>query len=355
MVRVPGPLGDSGFHREPEEDAQVKIEAGEQASSDIGSTKTPLNQARSAERQGAGRNAVDGREIDLDPDSYSDLEDKLQPPPQVPSGTPVDLETNPDPPTRQTKVRSERYAFAQSLIKPQSQPFSTRRGKLEATRKKLKAPDTEVENQIRSTADQWSIQVIQDAFHKKELRKLLLEDPVIETMQVRQIGELMGLVTAPPTTSNELVAVKALMNPLKEAGLVAGAFEADQVFDVGMDAIRAASFSLFHKTKILVGESPSIMDPTVSPQISSYESAAEPGLDSSEEPRRMSLGSSGTAMLVDRLRMTSKNAPRPDWAIRAQLRQIERLRPQSLRPTPRIGLERTSRPPCHASSGNNKL
>ncbi|GMF47054.1 unnamed protein product [Phytophthora fragariaefolia] len=221
------------------------------------------------------------------------------------------------------------------------------------TRKKMKAPDAEVEDQSRSTADQWSIQAIEDAFHKKEQRKLLLEDPVLQTMKVRQIGELMGPVTAPPTTSNELVAVKALMNLLKEAGLVAGAFGADQLFDLGLDAIRASSFGLFHKLKILVGESPSIIDLTVAPQISSYESAAEPGSDSSEEPRRMSLGPSGTAMLVDRLRVTSKKAPRPDRAVRAQptTDRATTTAISSSDSTDRLG----GRPPCHASSGNNKL
>ncbi|GMF56160.1 unnamed protein product [Phytophthora fragariaefolia] len=141
---------------------------------------------------------------------------------------------------------------------------------------------------------------------------MLLEDPVLQMMQLGQIGDLMGPVTAP------LIAVKALMNLLKEAGLVAGAFGADELFDLGLDAIRSASLELFHKLKILVRESPPIADPTVSPQIRSYESAAEPGSDSSEEPRRMSLGPSGTAMLADRLRSTRKKAPRSDRVVRAQ-------------------------------------
>ncbi|KAE9268156.1 hypothetical protein PR003_g31541 [Phytophthora rubi] len=53
MVRVPGSLGDSGFHRESAEDVQVKKEPGEEASSEHGSTKTLLNETRSADRQRA--------------------------------------------------------------------------------------------------------------------------------------------------------------------------------------------------------------------------------------------------------------------------------------------------------------
>ncbi|KAG2788871.1 hypothetical protein PC129_g20665 [Phytophthora cactorum] len=56
MVRVPGSLGDSGFHRESQEDVQVKIEPGEESSSEVGSTTMQLNEARSADRRSAGRN-----------------------------------------------------------------------------------------------------------------------------------------------------------------------------------------------------------------------------------------------------------------------------------------------------------
>ncbi|GMG16445.1 unnamed protein product [Phytophthora fragariaefolia] len=156
-------------------------------------------------------------------------------------------------------------------------------------------------------------------------------------MQVRQIGDLMGPVTAPLTSSEELIAVKALMNLLKEAGLVAEEFGADQLFDYGLDAIRSASLGLFHKLKIWVGESPSIVDPTVSPKISSYNSATEPGSDTSEEPRRMSLGPSGTLMLADRLRSTRKKRHHDQIGSSGlNLRRIERPRPRSHRRTPPI-------------------
>ncbi|KAG3073077.1 hypothetical protein PI124_g19334 [Phytophthora idaei] len=45
MVRVPGYFGDSEFHREYQEDVQVKIERGEEASSEVGPTTTQLNEA----------------------------------------------------------------------------------------------------------------------------------------------------------------------------------------------------------------------------------------------------------------------------------------------------------------------
>ncbi|EGZ21102.1 hypothetical protein PHYSODRAFT_396877, partial [Phytophthora sojae] len=87
LVRVPGSLGDSGFHRESVEDAQVKKEPGEEASSDVGSTEKLLNKTRSADRQSARRTSGD---------LETDLEAKPQHPPQVASGTPVDLGANRD-------------------------------------------------------------------------------------------------------------------------------------------------------------------------------------------------------------------------------------------------------------------
>ncbi|KAG2892261.1 hypothetical protein PC116_g13488 [Phytophthora cactorum] len=96
MVRVPGSLGDSGFHRESQEDVQVKIEPGEEASSEVGSTTTQLNETRSADRRSAGRNSGDVRKADPDPD----LEEKPLYPPQVPPGTPADLNLCRDPLTK---------------------------------------------------------------------------------------------------------------------------------------------------------------------------------------------------------------------------------------------------------------
>ncbi|KAE8998049.1 hypothetical protein PR001_g19424 [Phytophthora rubi] len=113
MVRVPGSSGDSGFHRESQEEVKVKIEQEDQASSDLGSTTTTLNKARPADRQSAGRKSIDGKEADPDPD----LEDKPQPPSQVTSGTPVGLESHRDPLTKQTKAGQNRYAFTDSPVK----------------------------------------------------------------------------------------------------------------------------------------------------------------------------------------------------------------------------------------------
>ncbi|POM69474.1 Hypothetical protein PHPALM_14234 [Phytophthora palmivora] len=101
--------------------------------------------------------------------------------------------------------------------------------------------------------------------------------------------------------------------------MTTGAFDADDVFDLDLKVIQTATKDLFSKLKILVGEIPQITDPVPSPpasitdrQTSSshYASAAEDESDLSSEPKRMSLGPSGTSMLEARSKIQRRNQPR---------------------------------------------
>ncbi|EGZ13102.1 hypothetical protein PHYSODRAFT_334906, partial [Phytophthora sojae] len=232
MVRVPESLGDSGFHRESVEDAQVKKEPGEEASSDIGSTKTLLNKTRSADRQ---RTSVDGIEGDLE----TDLEDKPQHPPQVPSGTPVDLGANRDSLTKQTKAGSDRYAFADSPIRLDPGYLDAIADKTQIVRKKLRAPGLDDEDPRPSALD-WSEADLDRQYYLKELRDFLRQDPVMVIVRPEQIDDPKGPISAPRVTDNKLMAVKNLLGLLKEAGFVAGAFEANDLFDQDLDVIQTA-------------------------------------------------------------------------------------------------------------------
>ncbi|KAG2988364.1 hypothetical protein PC128_g24036 [Phytophthora cactorum] len=81
MMRVPGSLGDAGFHRESQEDAHLSNELGEEAPTEIGTPTASLS-ARSTDQQGAGRSLPDGIEEAL----AIELEEKPLPPPQAPMG-----------------------------------------------------------------------------------------------------------------------------------------------------------------------------------------------------------------------------------------------------------------------------
>ncbi|KAI9985283.1 hypothetical protein PInf_004609 [Phytophthora infestans] len=316
MVRVPGSFGDLGFHRESQEDAQVKIDPGEEASSEVGSTKTLLNETRSADRWSFGRNSVDGREVDPDPD----LEEKPLYPPQVPSGTPADLDASQDPLTKQGKVKAKRYAFADLPVKPtlylnptplvEETRKKTKTSK--TTRKKMQAPESE-EDQAGSRSS-WSDKDLEFVYRHQALRDFLHQDPVMQILNPRQIEDPREPVRAPTKTANKLVAVKDLLRLLTESGIVAGVFDAEDIFELDLDLIVSATWDLFARVKSITGERSRTMDPVSSPRIrqaasSNYESAAEDESDTSSEPRRMTLGPSGASMLEARARSRGQEVP----------------------------------------------
>ncbi|GMF44493.1 unnamed protein product [Phytophthora fragariaefolia] len=100
----------------------------------------PLNHDRSAERQSFGRSSTDGTEEG----PGMDLEDKPRPPPQVPSGTPGDLDENLDPSDESPPAQ----AGANTYIQPRTGRSTAKKktAKSKPSRKKIKAPDSETED-----------------------------------------------------------------------------------------------------------------------------------------------------------------------------------------------------------------
>ncbi|KAE8995697.1 hypothetical protein PR003_g26366 [Phytophthora rubi] len=186
----------------------------------------------------------------------------------------------------------------------------------------MKAPDLEDEEE-KGSEPRWSEAALEFAYNRQELQKFIDRDPVLQILRPRQIGTPKGPVAAPTASENKLDLVKSLLSLLKETGLVASPFDADELFDLDEEVIRSSAKGLFGKLKPLVGEIPTDQDPMVpdprsSPQIGStgyrtaspYLSAAEPGSDSSSEPRRMSLGPSGAAMLAARVKEARPERPK---------------------------------------------
>ncbi|KAE9263950.1 hypothetical protein PR003_g32969 [Phytophthora rubi] len=141
-------------------------------------------------------------------------------------------------------------------------------------------------------------------------------------LQPTQIGDQTGPVTAPATADNKLEAIKILMNLLQEASLVAGAFDADDLFRPDLRILQLSTKELFDKLKVIVGEKVTYPSTTSSPdsptQIGStgdrtsspFVSAAEADSDASSEPRRMSLGPAGAAMLQARAKASRRTPAR---------------------------------------------
>ncbi|OWZ17064.1 hypothetical protein PHMEG_0009046 [Phytophthora megakarya] len=171
----------------------------------------------------------------------------------------------------------------------------------------MKAPEYEEDGDHGGSG--WSVEDLKYSYHRKELRDFVCQDPVMKILKLKRIAEPKDPVTAPAVVTNKLDAVTVLIKLLKKAGMTPGSFETDDLFDLDLTVIQTTSRDLFGKLKILVGEVPQIADPVSSPQIdvvdnltvsSHYASAAEDGSDTSSEPRRMSLGPSGAAMLEAR-------------------------------------------------------
>ncbi|OWY97356.1 hypothetical protein PHMEG_00032132 [Phytophthora megakarya] len=209
-------------------------------------------------------NSVDGNEDDLYPDP--DLEEKPHPPQVSDMETPADPDLRQDPLTKQTKDGDQ-------------------------------------------DGSGWSVEDLKYSYHRKELRDFVCQDPVMTILKRKRIAEPKDPVTAPAVVTNKLDAVTVLIKLLKEAGMIPGSFDTDDLFDLDLAVIQTTSRDLFEKLKILFDEVPRIADPVSSPQIdvvdnltvsSHYASAAEDGSDTSSEPWRMSLGPSGAAMLEAR-------------------------------------------------------
>ncbi|KAE9298268.1 hypothetical protein PF008_g23539 [Phytophthora fragariae] len=320
MVRVPGSLSDSGFHRESlQEDAQEEFGQGNDVSTEIGSPLTPLKQDRSAERRSFGRGSTDGTEEG----PATDLEEKPRPPPQVPSGTPVGLDTHLDPPDESPPAQAGVHSSTQPLGAKSTAKKKSSRSK--SSRKKMKAPDSDADDcadlTLKKIEDELAV-----AYYKKELYAFLIEDVGMQILRPKIVGDLRGPVSRPSPGSNKLDAAKALLHLLKEADIVAGSFTTGALFDLELSEIEHTSQSLFALLKPLVGEvagsqehpislTPKSARPTTTPARSTpapspgdqtamsspYVSATEEvDSDSANDSPRMTLGPSGAAMLRDR-------------------------------------------------------
>ncbi|ETN24285.1 hypothetical protein PPTG_00679 [Phytophthora nicotianae INRA-310] len=144
MVRVPGSLGASGYHREsPDEEAQAKIGLGNEAPTDIGSPLTSLNQ-----EGGLATN----------------LEEKPQPPAKVPSGTAAGSNShqNPldeSPLAKAGNVSSKQPPSSRSTVKKKP-------ARSKSSRKKLKAPDSTIDGPVDLTSA-WTDEQLENVYQKK--------------------------------------------------------------------------------------------------------------------------------------------------------------------------------------------
>ncbi|OWZ16405.1 hypothetical protein PHMEG_0009813 [Phytophthora megakarya] len=234
MTRVPGSSGDSGFHRESQEEVQVKTEQGNEMSSYARSTTTLLN-ARSADRQSARKDSVEVRPIRIPIWKRNLILHKS------PTWGLLRILTRVKIPLYLPK---DTQVSGSEVGKPRSKTVL----------KKMKAPDDE-EDEVHHGSG-WSEEDLKSMYHRKELRDFVDQDPAMRILKLKRIADPKEPVTAPATLTDRFNATMELIRLLKEAGMVPGPFDADTLFDLDLDVIQASSRDLFQKLKILVGEVP---------------------------------------------------------------------------------------------------
>ncbi|POM71339.1 Hypothetical protein PHPALM_12103 [Phytophthora palmivora] len=143
-----------------------------------------------------------------------DLEVKPHPPPHAPAGAPAErLLVQPDRPS--------------STAKPPASCATSKKKEPKSKRKKLKAPDSDVEGRG-------------DTQNREGADIVLIENPVMKFMCPKMSNTPQGPVTALIETSNKLEAVKDLMRTMKEAGIEPKHFDGNVLFDVKVAAIQDA-------------------------------------------------------------------------------------------------------------------
>ncbi|OWZ13204.1 hypothetical protein PHMEG_00013519 [Phytophthora megakarya] len=253
----------------------------------------------------------------------------------------TNLDENLDPYTTDketTKLKSNPSAKSVAATRP------SKKKKINAAQTKLKASDSESEdeNRPRSTIAK---DMIEQAYYRKIQSEALLQDRVLAIIQVRQIGDLTGPVSKPRASSNRLNAVKILLDLHEEAGLVTGEFAPDSRFGMELGAIQSATQDLFDSLKVLVGEH--VQTPDLNNQTGSSHYAAAtsaPDSDFPQGPQRMSLGSSGAKYLRTR---TKRQDQRPAGPIQTP-KKLDRHEER------RIPAGRTT-PTTNSTGSSNKL
>ncbi|GMF29864.1 unnamed protein product [Phytophthora lilii] len=244
MVRVPGSSGDTGFHRESLEgvDVPLKLEPKTEVALELGSPTSLLNEAGSTDRQSPGRSSVGETEEDL-------LEEKPQPPPHASSAGIAGHDPNSDPQDEGVKVKTE--GTSSTTTAPQAS--RGRHGRRRRCGRNARLQRTWTPKNVLRT---WRLGRSTAGGHlpPEGAAPILSRQPRDEDLEAPDDQRAEGPHDCATREANKLDTVKALLGLLKEAGITAGAFEANDLFDVDFESLQSALSTLLENLKVLVGE-----------------------------------------------------------------------------------------------------
>ncbi|CAI5709105.1 unnamed protein product [Peronospora effusa] len=315
MVRVPGSSEDGGFHRESQEDKDVYVKK-EHIPEDLLRHRSPVTQEEknkgSKDRPGLGRGPVNMFEVEF-------IEEKPKYPPYVFVEDTLGHDAYHDPDDHQSTVKTER------LRSPNKQ--QTKIAQSKPTKFPIKAPrKTKSIGPEKSGLASWTDADVMRAYHQLKLNAFLESDPVVKTLEIRQLGQLTGPVSTLPRLHSVTDAITALVTLLREANMVAGRFDPDDLLSLGNgtptsgdtythavqgqpdDASRHHGGSPHVRNRRPPrGESRPISTPDAKRPEGS--STVVPGSSSTRSVTRMPLGPTGAALLQARAR-SAEQEPR---------------------------------------------
>ncbi|CAI5706521.1 unnamed protein product [Peronospora effusa] len=344
MVRVPGSSGDAGFHRESheEEKTSVKIDQGTTKTLETGSPVIKKEEG-SEDLQSPGRSSAIEVKVEYE-------EKPPNPPPYVfieEDNMGHNQYYGPGVPSLTAKAKKQ--GTPKQVSQPTTQEPKVPKNKQQKKQKhtKLKAPrggDTTDESGVSQGAasNDWTEEDLEEAYHRNKLKKFLRKDPVMKALKVKLRDQVHGPITALPTTTTDLEVLKAVMNLLHEAGMAAGNFTAETLFDFGFETLKKTLVTLHGHLKTLVGEFPpkevphqdgGVVDPGVgspagslgesSPR-SQYESATSSMMSAlMDTVDRMQLGPAGAALLETRIREAGHMDTATPWVQRQAQEETE--------------------------------
>ncbi|CAH0494039.1 unnamed protein product [Peronospora farinosa] len=117
---------------------------------------------------------------------------------------------------------------------------------------KNKGPRNKSPNLPLKKHQDWTEEDLEEAYYQSKLKSFLRKDPVMKTLKVKLLDQVHGPITALPIATTDLEVLKALINLLHEAGMAAGNFTAETLFDFGFETLKKTLIALHGHIKALV-------------------------------------------------------------------------------------------------------
>ena len=187
------------------------------------------------------------------------IEDKPNYPPYVLVEDTLGHDTYHAPEDHQLTVKTDQQWSSKQKTKTKKEINKIAQSK--PAKLRMKAPgNTKSTGPDMSGPSTWSDADVTMVYHRRKLDVFLESDPVIQSLDIQLLWRLGGPVSTLPRLQTVTDAITALVTLLREAGMVAGNFDPDELFTLGFDKITSTLTKLHKRLGILVGIVPTKSD-----------------------------------------------------------------------------------------------